>query len=289
MTSIMVPLLRTGESKSGYHTLNDEEQGQVYRADLLDDGETLITQAKIIGIANGNYDQGGLPATLIIFAFRFTNNAARDFQRFSKATITLKFEDAEQPSTRNDPEVKDIFPKGTHHLNKSTRERDITFRPKVGIKAEIPGGPGTETGVEWEVKEQVSDEYHASITGVKRVQRKPNAGKPNTVVWTLKENSHKRSGLPTLLRACVLLQLPSSRAFKASLEVDTDVDFLTEFRRMAGLERFDRVDPFTIIPETAREEDMEGGEELDLKNLSSLVLEKFCGISIATTIKILDQ
>jgi hypothetical protein len=239
-----------------------------------------------MGIANGSLVSGGPPATLLIFDFHFISNSVSQTRRFKSATITLKVEAADKQAnvmdSSADPEVWKICPSGKFVMNKSTRVRKVAFKPKAGLNAGY-GGVGGEAGVEWELDETISEDHHTRITGLKRIQRKPASGKPNTAIWSLQENTHKKDGLPSFLRTCVLLRLTSKAPFRAEIKVESEVDFRTEVKRLVGLEGFDPVDPFTIVQDDHREEDL-GPDQLPLGELGSIDLSKLCGVIAASVI-----
>src|SRR2546430_15074707 len=107
MTSKRIVLFHEGDPGSETRTQN--ERGKVYRAQLHDGGTELVTQADIIGVANGTLAEGGPPATLLIFDFHFISTALNESRRFQEAKITLtvtaadKAENVANPSA--DPEV----------------------------------------------------------------------------------------------------------------------------------------------------------------------------------------
>ncbi|GAW26178.1 putative ankyrin-3 [Rosellinia necatrix] len=73
-------------------------------------------------------------------------------------------------------------------------------------------------------------------------------GEANTVIWTLEENEDKSDGIPSFLRAAVLLRRQHNVPFSFTVKVKTNVDFVGKVKTLFGLERKDPIDPVEIGP-----------------------------------------
>ncbi|KAI6082061.1 hypothetical protein F4821DRAFT_274468 [Hypoxylon rubiginosum] len=200
---------------------------------------TPLIKFEIVGITHGKLTRKGDLATLLSFEFRFI--APQSCQRLTKVSVDLKFEDTEGQTSR-DPVVHAISPEGSWEIGKTEVVRDV----KYGADSSAHAGNevlGAERGTLWGVKGLKSREFSISLTGVKNC-----AGKDNVVNWTLHENEYKESGIPTVMRAAILLRRPEDLPFTFTVKVKTQVPYIGEMKILYGLERMAPIDPVGVDP-----------------------------------------
>ncbi|KUJ15361.1 uncharacterized protein LY89DRAFT_686119 [Mollisia scopiformis] len=185
-----------------------------------------------------------------------------------------------------DPVVHAISPEGQWALNKTDKVQKIKWGAKAGVKAGI-GPVDLETGVHWDVEEVKSRKFYTALTGTKKIIRTGFVGEENVVVWTLEENEDKADGLPTFMRAAVLLRRPYDVAFTFTVKVKADVDFIGEVKTLFGLERKDPIDPVEIDPGKFPKAARSTVRSLDpkihnLKEMDYLDLKKVADVEVVT-------
>lgn len=260
--------------------------GQNFRTNLVDRGNQLVTKVRLVGITHGELAGGEELATLLVFEFRFVATGGR---RFTRAKVTMVFESPDGKMDL-DPIVHSIAPEDTWALNKTEKVQDTKLGSNAGVNAGL-GPAGAELGVVWEVSETKTQKYFVSLSGVKRLMRAGWDGEENAVVWTLEENKHTKDGIPTFLRAAVLLSRPDDVPFSFKVKVDTQVDMVGELRSMFGAERKDPIDPVEIDPTKSAN----GGrgrrrvaaldpDTHDLKRMDELDLQKVADVVVVTVL-----
>ncbi|KAK3320806.1 hypothetical protein B0T19DRAFT_403426 [Cercophora scortea] len=267
------------------------EKGQKFRPNPVDRGNQLATRVDIVGITHGKFAKTTDSATLLVFELRFLATGGR---RFKRATVMVRFEDAEGVSAR-DPVVHAITPRDRWALNQTTRVRDVKWSANAGVNANAGVGLlglGGEAGVQWEMAETKTRIDYTALTGEKRVMRPGWTGEANTVIWTLEENTDKSDGIPTFLRAAVLLRRRPEAAtapFSFTVKVKTDVDFIGTIKTLFGLERKDPIDPVEIDPARFPEAFRATIQSLDptvhdLNKMDRLKLRKVAGVLAVTVL-----
>ncbi|KAK6343941.1 hypothetical protein TWF696_007594 [Orbilia brochopaga] len=263
-------LAAEGDANSGFRTKNDP--GAVYRSEVIDRGETLMTQARIKYIANGTLNPNKDLATLLVFEFEFVNHSPNQSRRFKAADITLRFENL-KPESGTSLEVYRIAPSNQYSFSKTTRKREVSHTVSAGIQIGGAGVVTPEAGYEYGVSEEKISEHAIRIAG-SMYMTSPHNNRRNTVRWTLSENSHIKGGIPSLVRCAVLLKRPLGAVLRTTVRVETDVDFFTSARKFFGRERLDDVDPIDIDPDLAYPEDL-SEESVEISNLEKLDLLKY--------------
>lgn len=255
------------------------KSGENFRPVLVDRGDQLFTKVTIVGITHGEMVGGDDLATLLVFEMR---HVATDGRRFKSASVIFKFEDSESKADW-DPVVHDIFPEGQWALNKTERVRNVKFGGNIGLTAGIDP-VSAEFGLLWEMEEEKTREFHTKLTGKQKIIRKGFDGEENVVIWKLEENEDGNNGIPTFVRAAVLLRRPYDVPFTFTVKVKADVDFVGGVRTLFGLEKKDPIDPVEItsgeIPKAGRASiksldpevhDLKGMDRLDLKDVADVM------------------
>ncbi|RFU79742.1 ankyrin-3 [Trichoderma arundinaceum] len=284
MDPIDIMLFEGGERDSGFRTKN--APGDTARRVLIDRGEALIIRASLVSVTHGDFtpDLDSDAASLLIFEFSFiTTNHSR---RFTSAQIKLIFHD-ESGNIQNRPHVWAIAPQGKLSINKTASAKDIRRNLDFSLNGEILG-VGARLGYVWETTQVQNIEHATVLTGSKRLLETA-WGKDNAVIWSLQEDHKRKQGIPSFLRAAVLLRRKNNVPFSFSISVDSGVDFSGLVRRMMGREKIDQIDPVKLDDDT--DLDDLGIESLDLTatgvdNMKELNIEKYADIMIATLLNI---
>ncbi|KAI1775106.1 hypothetical protein F4818DRAFT_61496 [Hypoxylon cercidicola] len=260
------------------------EKDQKFRPNLVDRGNSLSTKVDIVGITHGEFSKIADFGTLLVFELRFIATGGR---RFKQATVTFRFEDAGGLTTR-DPVVHAIAPRGRWALNKTEKVQNIKWGVNSGVNVGA-GVAGGEAGILWEIEETKNRTYYTAVSGEKRVMRQGWTGEDNTAIWTLEENEDKSDGIPTFLRAAVLLRRRENVPFSFAVKVKTDVDFVGKVKTLFGFERKDPIDPVEIdpanFPEAGRPTIRSLDPELNnLDKMDKLNLKKVASVMVVTVL-----
>ncbi|KAI2631547.1 hypothetical protein GGS26DRAFT_591421 [Hypomontagnella submonticulosa] len=237
--SMIINLLEEPIEEGEFRTRN--KPGEKFRRVLVDRGNQLHTKVDIVGITHGKLTKGGDSATLLNFEFQFVAMGGR---RFKRASISFKFEDSEGQLNR-DPIVHAISPDGKWAIRKTDKVQNVRY----GANSSINTGTaplGAQAGLFWEVGEVKSREPYTALAGTKRIKRRGFVGEENVVIWTMEENEDKEDGIPTFMRAAILLKRPEDVPFTFTVKVETDVDFIGAVKTFWGLEPKDPIDPVEI-------------------------------------------
>lgn len=282
MEPVDILLLEEGDPNSAFRTQN--VPGDKARKVLVDRGDALVLRAAMVSVTHGQFTANGDGATLLIFEFNF--QALKSSRRFTRGKITLIFEDA-SGNVKNRPEVSAIAPDGTFAINKTTSMQDVHQSFTAGIKGDVGIGGGAELGYVWE-KAQVKEVEHATfLVGVKRLFS--DFGNDNGVIWSMEEDSEKKQGIPTFLRAGVLLRRRDDVPFRFTINVDTGVDIGGKIQRLLGFEKPDPIDAVELDDSM----DLErlgitslDHETVDLTNMGVIDLGEHAEVLVATLLKV---
>lgn len=277
-------LLEEGDLNSGFRTKN--APGDQARSVLIDRGNSLILRATLVSVTHGDLTADGDAATLLIFEFNFTS--MKSSRRFTSGSVTLRFEDA-SGNVKNRPVVERIAPVGTFAINKRTSTQNIHQAINAGIKGGAADSISGELGYIWETSEAKETEHATRLIGSKRLLA--DFGKNDTVIWGLEEDPKSRQGIPSFLRAAVLLRRRDNVPFRFTNAVETEVDFGGKFRRLFGLEKPDPVDPVELDQETdlgdlgiaSLDPNADG---IDLANMQNIDIGNKAEVVIATLMEV---
>ncbi|KAK0648273.1 hypothetical protein B0T16DRAFT_407953 [Cercophora newfieldiana] len=284
MEPVDIVLFEEGDTRaeSGYRTKN--APGDVARNVLIDRGESLVLRASLASVTNGDFTPEKDAASLLVFEFNFLSmNSGR---RFKKAAITLTFDDA-SGDLRNRPEVWAIAPQGKIAINKTTTTKDVKQGFNAGVSAGFSGASG-ELGYVWEAS-QVQEKVHATtLSGTKRLIGS-DFGKDNSALWTIEEDAVTKAGLPSFLRAAVLLRRRDDVPFQFTICVEYDTDLKGVFKRLIGQEKPDPVDPVQLDSETDLDElgiATLGEGKVDRSNMKEMDIAKQADVVLATLLTV---
>ncbi|EPS42029.1 hypothetical protein H072_4033 [Dactylellina haptotyla CBS 200.50] len=192
---------QTAQGDLGFHNINDGDENQ--RPDIIDEMcMGMFVQARLDRVVHGTETQGGEPATLIVFGFRF--HGLHKERRLRTAEIKILFQD-EKKRARKDPVVVGMWPNGEFTLTETpVKMRNLTGG-EVGGEA---GAVGLAATVALKLERETEYQYNdrSTITGSIILDLKVrNYGPKNAVRLTLTEDESNKTGVVTDLRVPVLV------------------------------------------------------------------------------------
>ncbi|KAI0466817.1 hypothetical protein F4859DRAFT_496023 [Xylaria cf. heliscus] len=243
-------------------------------------GDQLISRAAIAGITHGTLAPGEDPATLLIFEFRFLS--MRKGRRFTGCNINITFEDSEKQGDLC-PEVWGVSPEGAFRLHKSLQQRSVTIAGNAMLQTGI-SGPGASLGTTWELKTLEDRQDWARLSGTRKELGRNN--RDDAVVWAMEENSQDKSGIPTFLRAAVLLRRETEEPFSFLIKIRAQVDMGGfNLRTVFGKKKVERVSAVridsSIDPKTLKVPSLDA-KLVDLTRMDELDLSTLADVAIAT-------
>lgn len=222
-SQFIIPLLAEGDEDSAFR-LRNTPGGEEQRPHIIQYGSDLAVHADLFSVQHGTFTPGGEAATLAVIDFRFVGSESHA-RRFRKAMIDVQFAPWNQPvGGEHDPEVLGIAPFGFFAWNPSTQEEESTISLTASASAGGLGALGIDAG--WETTKKKKKEDRTTLFGSMRIEGDRNYGGQNTARWTVSENGIERHGIPSLLRAAILVKPKSEGKFRAFVEIKTDVDIL---------------------------------------------------------------
>ncbi|KAF5010798.1 hypothetical protein FDECE_3060 [Fusarium decemcellulare] len=238
-------------------------------------GQMQNDQAQVVG------------ASLIVLDMRFMSS--EEGRRYKRIVVDLEFFDKESfrggKKTDHLPIVASLAPKDRHWLNKTMRDKHVQYGATTTAGANVI--PVTlEAGAHWEVDYSKSTSFKATVQGrtVRSIRYSP---KENGVQWTMEENTDQDDGVPSFLRAAVLLHRTpesSSRPFLARVNVNSSVDLGSQSRRMCSFttDTDNCIDTVAFHPDKTqfRNHSFTGITTADLKDMGALPIHKYFRIDL---------
>jgi len=231
--SLNIGLTEAGDSGSAYHFLNDPSD-PLQRKNWAERQSVVDIRASCLGVLHGELDpqdpSNPVPCTLLLLEFRF--DPRKPGRRITWSQIKLKFSSMEvgQP----DPEVTRIAPLGRLTFAPTSKEQSTTTGTEVsaGLGTLCPIDVGS--GFTWSRSVNLTIKDTASVVGsidtIGRIW-----GKKNGASWTLDENKMSKSGVPSLLKAAVLLLRESDDGpFKCEFSITAKADWKTDLQSLFG-------------------------------------------------------
>lgn len=165
-------------------------------------------------------------------------------KRFLEAHISVVFADEQAPgSPKLDPVVREISfaPAGG---SGQWAIRPIARKQEVKRAADLSaGGEGfgfsVTGGAAYEISEEIEKRDSAILEATKRVHGRA-TGRKNAAEWDLLENSSAKDGIPTFMRAAILLERPQAtkeRRFTATVWINSKVSLgslLSDIKNVFG-------------------------------------------------------
>jgi hypothetical protein len=188
--------------------LTDSRPEEQRRVILIYESQDIQVSYKLEHVIHGRLDTtGGVPGTLAVFGFRLLPKSRN--RRIKSAIMTISFAD-ENGKAAYDPEVVDLAPQGDLRL----------FPASVDVTTTTQSIFGGEPRVVKSTKE-----YSMALIGAARYDNRDNGG-VNGVLWFMRENELMKYGVPSVLRAAVLLKRiagSEDRRFHAHVRVKVEL------------------------------------------------------------------
>lgn len=283
MAEFQFVLKPEGNEGATFHTLN--APGQVERQNVYDYGSALNMQMNLVDVIHGTMSPEGLPATLVIADFQFISHEKS--RRFRRAVIELRFRDLD-PNDDNPPEVYDIAPQGSFSMNQTEKTQELKRAAKADVGAAFVAN--VTTGLEWSLTEKQTKYSSARLTGIMTMKDR-NMEPRNVAKWSLEENEKDNKGIPSLLRAAILLRRRTNERFLANVRLETKINWMTHYSletRTGGGDVEDRtgggdIDPVTFDPSRTRTTPVPA--YIDPTNLGSVNLNDLSAVQSVTSIQ----
>lgn len=251
-------------------------------------GDALLTRATVDSITHGSISPGGDPATLLVLEFRFIS--MQSSRRFTNCSITVTFEDA-GGVVELQPEVYKVAPEGVFAINKTSTVSEVQKRASVGAKAGS-SSLGTSVGYEWNLKEPQKKDHYGRLRGSKKILDEGETD--NAVVWSMQEDDTpgKKEGIPTFLRAAILLRREADVPFSFLITIRSKVDFKTglesDLRSLFGNKKVKEVNPVKvdsgIDPKHLRVKSLDP-DKVDFSNMDTISLIDYADVTIASLVE----
>ncbi len=161
--------------------------------------------------------------SLIVLHFRF--DALDLGRRIKRVEATVRFSAIDRDN--DDPIVHKVSPDGFFWVYPTTQRETVTSGVSGKVGGAVLGAElSAELKREWAVEKEAT---HASMARGASHTLGRNYGKPNAATWTLKENDEDKTGVPTSLRASILVLRDDARVnFQAHFSMSVTPDNLTQ-------------------------------------------------------------
>ncbi|KAE8548952.1 hypothetical protein TMatcc_010178 [Talaromyces marneffei ATCC 18224] len=203
------------EGERGFHTkINPQQPFQ--RSTIHEDRRALAIKCSLVDVIHGRWcadgDDNDYYATLLVLDFLFDvgNKLGR---RIKSAKITVTFYG--ESDDDDHPGVVNISLNGSYSLLPTTQSETITNGLTASASANVLSADAT---------------YISGVTCLIGVDWDP----ANAVEWKLQENATLKTGLPATLRAGILLKRESMENFKCAVDIESEVDLITNVGRWFG-------------------------------------------------------
>lgn len=286
VTTINLDLLPTGKNTSGYRTKNDDKK-PLERSTITNRGGVVGARCDMVdvihgrlGLLDGSEEDEDAPATLINLNFTF--DSRKSARRIKAAEVTFHFIKTDGCEDE-DPAVVRIEPMGPKVLVETSRP--VETERSLGVNIGAPPFGGFQAGAELGWVQNTSKVMHDStrVVGAKS-QIDRDYGDDNAASWYLLENSTERSGVPTSMRASILLKrqsdLPFQCVFTMKLEPDLKTAIETSVQTVFGQKVID--DPILFNP--TRKPNKRQMEKFTISSLTTTDLKSLSGVVSKTVL-----
>ncbi|KAI1128620.1 hypothetical protein F5Y10DRAFT_240150 [Nemania abortiva] len=208
------------------------------------------------------------PATLLVYDFEFS--PLKSGTRIKEVAILFEFS-PRNGGSKAGPKVVAIQPCGTHTMLETTEPTNRKLNADFTASLDNAGlNIGPKVGAEWNVSRV--KKYATTMTGAMPAD---DFGHRYQARWSLFENESQHSGVPTLLRAVILLERGKEEGdgeFLCAPSIEVKVDFKTTVLTLFStntpdhpIEFSDEYEPFNELK--SREFDPQRLASVDLESL----------------------
>jgi len=249
-----IALIAAGDD-AAFH-VKDAPGGEVHRRAAAEQSVSGFTiQSDLLEVIHGSMTPQGDPATLIIMEFRFQKmTSVPSSRRFRAATIKFRFFDPSNPDGGKDPAIVKIAPHGVHSSNITPVSREVKRGVGLGLQSGVePANLVTLAGeIAWESNSTLETTDKTIVSGLIMHDQYRSWGSRNVAMWSTSENPSQKDGVPSVIRAAVLLQRKADTGqFQMETEVEATVDMRynakVAMQKMFG--RLERDDAVTFDPD----------------------------------------
>ncbi|RDW67033.1 hypothetical protein BP5796_09782 [Coleophoma crateriformis] len=251
---------------SAFRTQNDPS-APYQRSDVIKRKGAVDIRCNCVDIVHGKFDSSAY-ATLLVLQFRF--DPRKRARRIASAHITLAFSGTTPDKPR--PEVYAISLDGSFHMAQTSEHQEVVKGGEARLGTSIIPGVSVDGGFKWEKMTSACVTDTTRVVGsIDRIGY--NYGPDNCVSWDLLENETRKTGVPALMRAGVLLKRKNNDTFKCTVKIKAEADFRSNLETIFG--STPKVDPILFdptMPPTNRlmKYNTENMEDLDLGSVSDV-------------------
>ncbi|KAJ4286234.1 hypothetical protein N0V90_013268 [Kalmusia sp. IMI 367209] len=267
---ISLELLPSGADSSAYRTRNDPSQ-PYQRAKITERGGAVGAECRMVDVVHGRlgslegYEEfEDAKATLIILDFAF--DSRKNTRRIESAKTTFHFQAT--GGGDDDPAVVRIDPDGRFELVETSHTVDTTTN--LGLDIGAPPIAGFQAGAQvgWEQSTSRVKQDSTRLVGWKH-QIDRDYGEDNAASWTLLENSTEKTGVPTSMRACILLKRENDLPFQCIFSLKLEVDLKSSLEKTMGMVFGKKLIDDPILFDPSRKPTKRQLEIFDINSLSS--------------------
>ncbi|KAF2135823.1 uncharacterized protein K452DRAFT_292931 [Aplosporella prunicola CBS 121167] len=263
----------TGDEGSSYRLLNDPA-APYQRKNVTERKGAVDVRCSLEDVIHGLPDPDNERYFASLIILKFTFDSRRTGRRIKAANISLQF--AAMEDGGNDPEVTKIAPDGSFNLVETTHQ--VAEKRSTGLNIGAPPFAGAKASVDFGWERSTSREAKNATKVVGSIDTRGNTyGQSDTASWTLMENSTTKDGVPSKMRAAILLRRRDEKPFQCFFEIHATTDFKSSIEKLFGSRTRD--DPIWFKPEL---EPTNSLQEYDDTALDSVDIEKLSGVTFAT-------
>ncbi len=219
-SSFSIPLVEADGTDGRFRTENDPQK-PYQRDNVVKRKGIFYVNCDFTDIVHGYYTaDADTLCTVLVLSFRF--EPLQNHHRIKRVEIKVTFSAMNKPDP--EPVVAQLYPDGHFSVEPSTQHEKITTGVGGKVGANIMGAE-----VAGELKRDATVERDAAdatkVQGfIDREGR--NFGAPNSASLVLRENQQTEMGVPTSLRAAILLKREDMSKFQAHFKVDITPNWL---------------------------------------------------------------
>lgn len=270
-----IDLLPEGDSGSSFRLTNDPNDPK-QRTNVIERRGAVFIQGTCLDVIHGLFSPDSEQlVTLVVFKFNFHKRAIG--KRIASVNITLEFNGMEAGDVG--PEVFAIAPDDSVTLVPTSQEEHVTN--KAGVNISGPSFAGFAAGGELSTEKVVDHTRNnaTEVTGSKFLKGR-SYGPRNCASWDLLENPTTNTGVPSSIRAVILLKRKHEKPFQCKVKVEAKADLLTNMKNLLGHKSDD---PLLFDPELDPTNNL---QKYDVESLGSLDLSALANITFA---RVLDN
>jgi hypothetical protein len=259
-----IEVFPTGSAESQFNAAHKNNPLSPWqRSQIMQRKGAFNIQCTSIDVVHGKFGTGSpFFASLIVLKFWFDKRRLK--RRLLSADISLEFSGMEPEGSR--PEVFAISPHDKSALVPTVAHRENSKEMQVNAGVNIYGA---NAGGSYTWTKTLSEDTSDATTVSGSIDLEGYSyGPPNCASWTLLENETKKTGVPSVLQAAVLLKRETMDPFQCVVDVKARADKVTTFEWLVGSKDHD--DPVLFHPSLPATNRL---RTYETESLSSLALD----------------